>query len=123
MGFDLDRFRAAHEPWSVRCNGRTYRARWLSADEVMQYRALWAEAPARRSGQPEERWQHEVVVHRQEVMAAALRLLRRLFPWRPSMWLWGDPVAVFRRATEVEQQVWLRDFFASRAATIAALKE
>ena len=121
MAFDLDQFRAAHQPWSVRLHGHTYRARWLSADEVMQYPVLWSPGPSRAPEEASAAFAARAEEHRKNALTAAVQLLRRAFPWRPVMLLYGDPVAVFQRAHYVEQQLWLRDFFASQAALIAAL--
>lgn len=122
MAFDVDRYRAANQPWSVRLHGRTYTARWISGDEIVRYAVLWSPEPSRDTDEPIETFARRRAEYSSVVTAAALRLMRDLFPWRPSMWLFGDPVAVFRQADEVERLQWLRDFFASRAARIAALK-
>lgn len=122
MAFDVDRYRAANQPWSVRMHGRTYTARWISGDEILRYAVLWSPDPARGADEPAEVFVRRRAVHSAAVTRTASRLMRDLFPWRPSMLLFGDPVALFRRADEVERLHWLRDFFAFRAAAIAALQ-
>lgn len=72
--FDADAYRAAREPFTVIVHGRTYVARPVSAELVIDTQ------PALASGD------------RKASSAALKRLLRAAFPWKLRMWWQGDPV-------------------------------
>jgi hypothetical protein len=95
MAFDLDAFRAAHEPWTFMARGRTYVARHVSAPQVMRY-----EQAIRRADSERARY------------AALWRLLRYAFPWRLSYLVYGDPVRVVMSLEPRARIAALTDFFA-----------
>jgi len=95
-GFDVDAFRAAHQPWSFTVGGRTFGARHVSAVAVQRYEQMRVVA-----GKDAKRQQR------------ALRwLLRRAFPWRLSYRLRGDPVTLILGLEPAAQRAALIDFFA-----------
>ncbi len=92
---DLDALRAAAEPWAFAAGGRTYTARPVSVEQVIAYEAACAGASAA------------------QVLRARRRLLRLAFPWRPSFWWRGDPVALICAAPPALHRVVMDSFFAS----------
>lgn len=92
---DLDALRASAEPWAFATGGRTYTARPVSVEQVIAYEAACAGASAA------------------DVMRARRKLLRLAFPWRPSFWWRGDPVAVICAAPPALHRVVMDSFFVS----------
>lgn len=79
MGFSTTSWHAARRVWTLEIDGRQWVARPVSLPDVITYQTKLLTATAA------EGW---------ELTAALLRLA---FPWRPSFWWRGDPVAAFRQ--------------------------
>lgn len=91
--FDADAYREAREPFELRLNGRTYRARPVSAELVARMNGPLTSGDERQARRALE------------------RLLRAAFPWRAAyLWL-GDPVTAFLRLDVATRNAGLRDFF------------
>lgn len=95
MAFDLDAYRAAHDPWSFTAHGRTFVAQPVSAHA---YRHACERLEAKRIDEN----------------GFALELLRIAFPWRVHYY-WRkdlDPVEVVQRLTLDEYHAVVLDFLA-----------
>jgi hypothetical protein len=97
MSFNLDAYRTINVGWSLTVGGRTYRARPVSAEQVIAYLGEMEGASPRRA------------------QRALRHLLRHAFPRRVSFWWRGDPVDVVMRARPHEQHAMVQDFFVSLA--------
>lgn len=95
MGFDQDAWEAEHRRWTYTTRGRTYVARDVSVPAVQRCFAAIARGEAA------------------DVERELRRLLRLAFPWRPSFWWRGDPVALLMGLNPATRQAALADFFAS----------
>lgn len=95
MTFDVEAFRAAHRPWTLRVGARAYVAQHVSALQVFRYQELAAAAGAdRREQERALRW-----------------ILRKAFPWRFSYLRFGDPVRIILGLEPAARSEALQDFF------------
>ncbi len=95
MAFDVDAFRAAHRPWSLTIQGRTFGARHVSAMQVQEYERRFSTAATESAR-----------------LTAVTWLLRRAFPWRVSYLVRGDPVTLVLGLEPAARAEALMDFFA-----------
>lgn len=92
---DLDALRAASEPWQLTVGGRTYTARPVSIEQMIAHEAECLGA----SGAV--------------VMRSRRKLLRIAFPWRPSFWWRGDPVALICESPPAIHRELIQSFYQS----------
>lgn len=78
MTFDVDKYRAAHPPWSFTIGGKTFDAQYVSAVDCTRFERKLA------AGQGDSPRQ----------LRACWWILRRAFPWRVDYWVRGDPVRI-----------------------------
>ena len=103
MGFNADAYRAAHPPWSITLDGRTYVAAWASVEDVKRFYADKQEAKT-----------DAAVIH------ALYRLLRVLFPARFVYLVRGDPVRKILALPPPDMHAVVADFFAWWVRTVGA---
>lgn len=102
MGFNADAFLAARERWTLTLHGRTYTARPVSVQEVMQFQRHMDAA----SGDPQK--QH----------LAIRGMLRLMFPPRWAYVFGRDPVRAVLALDSAAHTEVLRDFFTYLARTL-----
>jgi len=95
VGFNADAFLAARERWTLTLNGRTYTARPVSVQEVMQFQRQMDAAGA------------DLKKQRQALQT----MLRLMFPARWAYVFGPDPVQLVLRLDSGTQGEVLRDFF------------
>lgn len=103
MGFNADAYLRARKPWELVLGGRTYRAGWVSVEQVQAFLVAF-------QGEKKEGEDQVTPPSAEQRTAATQVFLRKVFPARVS-YLWRDPVGQIMGLDEEARGAILADFF------------